>query len=212
MNKCYLVGAGDFVLDQAPESSDLIIAADGGYDSLVKAGLKPDLIIGDMDSIKSQKTLHGVEVISFPVKKDETDMHLGYIEGAKRGYTDFVILGGTGGREDHTFANYSLLLYIKERGHSAILVGRESNATVIKNEAAVFRAKIGKRISVFAFGSKAEGVFIEGLLYSASGVTLTPAFPLGVSNSFVGTDGRIHVENGALLIIFEKGVDKISLG
>lgn len=209
MNKCYLVGAGDFVLDAFPDSSDLVIAADGGYDSLLAAGIKPDLIIGDMDSLKSEKTPHGIEVISFPVKKDETDMLLGYIEGARRGYSEFVILGGTGGREDHTFANYALLLYVKERGHSATLVGRESNATVLKNEAALFRGKRGSRISVFAFGASAEGVFIDGLLYEASGVTLSPAFPRGVSNSFVGCDGHIRVENGALLVIFEKGVDKI---
>ena len=207
-NKCYIVGAGDFVCDDLPGESDLVIAADGGYDSLVKIGVTPNVLIGDMDSLDGGKTIHGVEVIRYPVKKDETDTFLAYKEGVRRGCTDFVILGGTGGREDHTYANYSLLLYAAERGHTVRLVGRESDAYVIKNEAAEFSAEAGKRISVFAIGGNAVGVSISGVLYDARNITLSPSFPIGVSNSFLKERCTVSVEDGALLIIVEKGVDK----
>ena len=90
MNTCYLVGAGDNNYIPTLDETDLSIAADGGYDFLISHGLRCDLLIGDLDSIKDVPT--SVEIIKHPVEKDETDMHLSYLEGASRGYSDFVIL------------------------------------------------------------------------------------------------------------------------
>lgn len=201
MGICYIVGAGSFTYPFEPGEDDLVIAADGGYDHLIHYGIRCDLLIGDLDSIC--KAPSDVELIRHPVMKDETDTHLAYLEGARRGYADFRIYGGTGGREDHSFANFSLLLYMRNRGHRGSVYGDTGVYQVIKNEGICVRGEAGKHFSAFAFGGEAHGVFIRGLEYECEGITLTPEFPLAVSNRFVGRDGEVCVADGALLLMTE---------
>ena len=202
MGVCYLVGAGDFYGNINLCDGDTIIAADGGYDSLAIHGYTPSVIIGDLDSIKSDIPKN-VEIVRHPKEKDETDMFLAYLEGAKLGYTEFVMLGATGGRLDHTYANISLLLYAKERGHNVTLMDKNSFILCLKNESISLAGDKGATLSVFAIGGDAKGVSIKGAKYEAENVTLSPAFPLGVSNEFGEEPARISVEDGALLIIAE---------
>ena len=199
MGICYIVGAGDFYGEISPREEDLVIAADGGYDTLTRLGVRCDALIGDMDS----STKEHPDAIRFPVEKDETDTYLAYLEGVKRGYTSFAVYGGVGGREDHTFANISLLLHAKLQGHSMVLVGNGCEYTVIKNESITLFGKVGASFSVFAFGGAAHGVSIAGAKYAASEITLTPDFPLGVSNSLTECKATVSVHDGALLIFRE---------
>ena len=201
MKTCYIVGAGDFERGFLPEKDDLVIAADGGYTSLLKQNIRCDLLIGDMDSITEIPT--GVELIRHHIEKDETDTYLAYCEGLRRGYESFEIYGGTGGRSDHTFANYCLLAKIKADGFSARLYSDSEVAYIIRNEATRVSGKPDGKISVFAFGGTAEDVSIKGLYYTLENGTLSPDFPLGVSNSFVSSCAEISVKSGTLLIIQE---------
>ena len=201
MSICYIVGAGDFSRPFVPNECDLVIAADGGYDSLKRFGIRCDLLIGDLGSIN--ETPCGVETLRHPTKKDETDMHLSYLEGVKRGYTSFVILGGTGGREDHTFANYSLLLYIANRGHKAHLLSDTGDVFMLKSGETVISGEYHKHLSLFPFGGEARGVSVKGAEYECENITLTPEFPLAVSNRFVGNEVKISVKDGALLVMKE---------
>ena len=202
MNVCYLIGAGEISSLPTPDSTDLVIAADGGYDPLISHGVRCDVLIGDLDSIGAVP--HGIETIRFPVMKDETDMHLSYLEGARRGFSSFVIYGGSGGRIDHTYANLSLLLYGAKRGHRITMEAPKYTAEVIYNREATINGHHGNTFSVFAFGSDANGVSISGAKYNVENVTLTPDFPLGVSNSFEEENVRISVHGGALLVIKER--------
>ena len=228
MKKCYIVGAGDMYGSIYPCEDDLVIAADGGIKHLIKNGIVPDVIVGDFDSVEDETllkcgiaredvtrvkgeeknkriTLFGkeVDVFSYPVMKDETDMHLAYKIGASRGYSLFELYGGVGGREDHTFANICLLYEMKNSGDRGILIGNEYKITVIKNEEIVLHGKPFGTFSVFAFGSDAHGVFIEGAKYNVENADLTQEFPLGVSNSYINTGkAKISVISGTLLIFF----------
>ena len=201
MSICYIVGAGSFTHPFEPDTHDLVIAADGGYDHLTRHGIRCDLLIGDLDSIKEVPS--DVEILRHPVEKDETDMHLAYLEGVRRGYAEFRIYGGTGGREDHTFANLSLLLYMRNRGHRGSVYSDTGVYQVIKNEKITVTGETGCHLSVFAFGGEARGVTIRGLEYGCEDITLTPEFPLAVSNRFVGTEGEVAVRDGALLVMTE---------
>ncbi len=202
MGICYIVGAGDFTTRFTPTCDDLVIAADGGYDSLKEAGIRCDLLIGDLDSITHVPS--ELEIIRYPVQKDETDMMLAYLEGSKRGYADFEIHGATGGRADHTFANYCLLLYMSERGHHGCILSDTGTTLILKNSSIEVTGEYGKHFSAFAFGGDATGVTIRGLEYECEDVTLTPEFPLAVSNRFIGEVGQVEVKRGALLIMIEK--------
>lgn len=203
MKRCFIVGAGDFYGKIEPDKDDLVIAADGGFDTLIAQNVRCDVLVGDLDSITPEANWGKTELIKYKKEKDETDMFLSYLEGTKRGYSDFYIYGGTGGREDHTFANYCLLLYIREHGGRAKLYSKNAVAEVIKNETVTIHGIKGNYVSVFALGSSATGVSIKGLKYECNAISLHPAFPLGVSNEFLDKEATIGVEDGALLIIKE---------
>lgn len=200
---CYLVGAGDppRAFHLAPD--DLLIAADGGYDILTARGIRPHLLVGDLDSITTRAT--DVPLLRFPVRKDEADMMLAWREGHRRGYRRFCLLGGTGGREDHTFANYALLLAIRRAGDRALLVGTADTVLMIENETVTIPLKnrTGRHFSAFPFDGAARDVTITGLSYTAEHITLSPDYPLAVSNLFDTTDATVSVGDGALLLFLE---------
>lgn len=201
MSVCAIVGAGDFFPDRFERDKyDFIIAADGGCEALSSIGITPDLVIGDFDSGSIPES---VKYIRYKVEKDETDMHLAFLEGVRRGYDTFYVFGGVGGSEDHTFNNYCLLYYAKKQGKTMYLMGDNAYWFVIANESVTLSGKTGCRLSLFAFGGATSGVTVKGTKYEADDVTLTPEFPLGVSNSFIGKPAEISVKRGALLIMAE---------
>ena len=203
MKKCIIIGAGDFTLPEGICAEDFVIAADGGYDHAKAAGIEPSLFVGDMDSLTTSLP-ENIEKITFPERKDYTDMHLSYLEGKARGYENFELYGGTGGRGDHTFANISLLLKIAEDGCGGRMISDREIYTVVKNGEIRLHGQCGKYVSVFAIGSEARGVSLKGLDYEVENITLTSDFPLGVSNKFTDAEAEISVKDGALLVIYER--------
>lgn len=180
-----------------------IIAADAGIKKLENAGIKPDLIIGDFDSLGEKPT--GQNVLTFPIEKDDTDTMLALKEAIKRGFDTVYISGGIGGELDHTFANLQTLLYARKNGVSAYLTDGIQVATVIDSSSPLhFDEGMQGRCSVFAFGGDAHGVDIKRLKYEADGITLTSSFPLGVSNAFSGKKASVSVKSGYLLVIYNE--------
>jgi thiamine pyrophosphokinase len=197
MKLCCIVGAGPSEL--YIENGAFIIAADAGIEKLNKAGIVPDLIMGDFDSYGTRPSGENVRV--FPVEKYDTDTMLALKEAISLGYDTVIISGGLGGELDHTMANLQTLLYACENGINAFLTDGITTATVISDSITLGSENSG-RCSVFAFGGEAKGVTISGLKYEASGINLSPSFPLGVSNHFVGKEAKISLESGRLLIIY----------
>ena len=204
MKTCFIMGAMPTECTFVPRPGDLVIGADGGLATLESLGIAPDVILGDFDSLGRIPTGDGV--ILHPVEKDDTDTMLACKLGLERGYRHFEIYGGIGGRLDHTIANIQTLLYLKERGASALLVGDGETLQVIRNQSILLPAREAGLLSVFALGGEAHGVTIRGLYYEAEDVDLMPSFPLGVSNHFCGREAFVEVKEGNLLIIAETTV------
>lgn len=200
MKTCYIFSAVEMKNNfPKPDKDDLIIAADAGYLNVQKAGLRPDVIIGDFDSSKKPNTDTPIE--TFPILKDDTDTMLAIKYGFNSGYKRFEIYGGLGGeRTDHTIANIQSLAYIVDHGGEGILVGENETFALIKNSSIKLRSKKGKTLSVFAYGGIAEGISIKGAVYETDNLTLTPFFPLGVSNKFKENTSTVGVKNGCVLI------------
>ena len=209
---CYIVGAMSLTpaLRPYPTAEDYVIAADRGYDSLMAYGVVPDLAVGDFDSLGYQPD--HPNVIQLPVEKDDTDMVFALRKGLELGYRRFLLLGGVGGRLEHTLANLQLLDWLTGQGGQGFLAGEKTVATAIRGPASLtFPAAMSGYLSAFCNSGTAEGVTLENLKFPLEHSTLTSSFPLGVSNQVLGQSARVSVEKGSLLLIWEDKGDFYSL-
>ncbi len=211
MKTCYIFGSLDVShFDFEINDEDLIIAADAGLKNTEKFNITPDYIVGDFDSL--QYTPEGTNVIKHPVKKDETDTILAVNIAFEKGYKDFIIFGCLGGRLDQTFASIQTAAYIAEKGGSAVFIDNETHLTVIKDDKIQFTDDNKGLISVFACSGTASGVCEHNLLYELNNGDLTPDYPLGVSNEFIGKNATVSVKNGKICVIWNGKYGKWLIG
>ena len=202
MKPCIIFCAAGFdgLLSPIPDDA-LTIAADGGLRHTQTLGIAPDVILGDFDSLGYVPEDSRV----FPVEKDDTDAMLAVRLGLERGCDWFEFYGALDGpRLDHTMANFQTLGYLATHGARGILIGKDYIATVLREETIAFFEEAEGILSLFCLGASAE-VSIEGLHYPLSHGTLTPDFPLGVSNHFIGKPARITVHQGLVLALWDRG-------
>ena len=206
--KCIVIGAGDLTLGNiAVGEEDFVIAVDGGLGYCGVLEVEPDLLIGDFDSVseEEEKAVRLLEqdipdrVIRLAREKDGTGMLAALKEGLARGYRQFHIYAGTGGRFDHTLANIQCLLYLKKRDAVGYLIDGTGMMLVICGEAVHFRRNLEGTLSLFSLGEKANGVTISGMKYELENAVLTNDFPIGISNEFIGEEAMISVEEGELV-------------
>ncbi len=204
---CFIFGAGEYYGSEfsvpLPDGS-FSVAADGGFARMLKHGVKPDLVVGDFDSLGYVPDFP--DIIKYPAEKDDTDMAIAVRECEKRGFDIFVIYGGLGGRLDHTLANIQTLFGMCADGKSGYLIGKNTVITAIKNGGIEFPTGLSGMISVFAAGV-ASGVTIDGLKYEISDAVLTNTNPLGVSNEFLGAAARVSVLDGTLLVLWNESAE-----
>lgn len=201
MKKCVIFAGGtDFGAAPAVSSEDFVIAADGGYSACVKRGIIPDLAVGDWDSLGDTKI--NCERVDLPVDKDDTDTLAAIRIGIERGFREFHILCGTGGRIDHTIANMQCLVFLAKRGKRGFLYDDGSVVTAVSEGEIRFAASARGGVGVFAAEGTAYGVTIEGLKYTLDNAVMTADFPVGVSNSFIGQESVVAVKKGTLYVVF----------
>ena len=197
---CYLIGAGAFtVRDLYPKSGDFVIAADDGYSSLRTAGLSPDLLVGDFDSLR--EIPQDIPRKTYVPQKNDTDLALALQEGAARGYRTFCFYGASGGREDHAFANLQLLGGASRQGFSCKMVCPSCDVHAVTDGTLTLpNLKARVTVSVFCHGDCAEGVTLQGFQYPLQDAELTCNRPLGVSNEANGGKASVTVKSGTLLV------------
>jgi thiamine pyrophosphokinase len=206
---CYLVGAAPAATKIEPRPGDFVLAVDGGLDHLRRWGVSPDFFLGDCDSVQSPVPA-GVPSVRYPGQKDETDMELALLEGLRRGFFRFEIVGGSGGRPDHGFANVQLLVKAARHSAFAVLRGEDYSATALTDQGSLTLRGSGT-FSLFAYGEAAAGVTVRGAQYALDGETLQGDTPRGVSNVLDGGEAEISLESGVLLVYWQSdGVEPLA--
>ena len=134
MKRCFIYAAGTFYgLWEPPREGDLQIAADAGLHLCERLGVRPDVVLGDFDSMDVRQA--PADCIRVPVEKDDTDTMLALREGLRRGCDTFYLYGATGGaRLDHTLANLQSLAFLLRHGARGYLYDQNFVYTVIENE------------------------------------------------------------------------------
>ena len=225
MGRCILVCAGEYapIADEAwrleRRPGDFIIAVDAGLIYLMREDIEPDLILGDFDSLEEKMdglpesyaarfaARGGDSIVHLPVIKDDTDTMAAARIGIERGYREFWIYGGLGGRLDHTIANIQTLTWISRRGGQGWLLKEGSRTTVIGPGEFLIPEAFEGTISLFALDQKLSGVDIEGTAYDVSEAEITNDFPIGCSNEKkAGHKACIRIADGTALIVLTPGL------
>ena len=206
--KCIIIGAGDLTVGSvAVGEEDLVIAVDGGINYCGVLEIEPDIMVGDFDSVNdaqreailNMKEQIPDRVVVLKPEKDDTDMLAALKLGLEKGYDYFLLYGATGGRLEHTLANIQCLLFLKNHGAVGYLMDGSGMIFVMRNEEVKLRANLEGYFSLFCLGKEAKGVTIKGLKYELEDYTMTNAFPIGVSNEFIGKEATVSVRDGELV-------------
>ncbi|MCI8468239.1 MAG: thiamine diphosphokinase [Eggerthellaceae bacterium] len=204
MTTCALVGASDFnearFLEMRDEGAfDYVIAVDGGLASLEAAGVRPDLALGDFDSLGYIPK--GLRVARFSPVKDKSDMELALDRARSQHYDEVFVFGALGRRLDHTLANLQLFALFSERGLYVTAVGVDQAVAFITGpDVYEMPAAEEGTVSVFSMSDACEGVFERGMAYGLDDALLTNRTSLGLSNELTGEPVMIGVEKGTLAI------------
>ncbi|PJM72633.1 thiamine diphosphokinase [Bifidobacterium primatium] len=208
---CFIFGAGEYYGGEPQIPAEAyVIAADGGIDHAESFGVVPDAVIGDFDSAADDFAEYSryPNVMRLPSEKDDTDMFAAVKLGWSKGVRRFHILGGLGGRLDHTLANMQMLAQISRHGGIGFLHGDGTVATAVTDATLSFPAwgpepGDGRMISVFAHSDVARHVSIRGLKYEVDDATLRNTRALGVSNEFRDGDAAsVSVGDGTLAVVY----------
>jgi thiamine pyrophosphokinase len=195
------------LLRKVVEGADYVIAADGGARHALAAGVVPDLVVGDMDSVgeASAEELEalGVRLERHPARKDKMDGQLAVMAAKARGAGAVDLLCASGGRFGALFAVSHVLLAAERLGIRASIVAGWGRAFVLEAGSRSVEGEPGDSVSVFPFGGPAAGVTLEGFEYPLEGALLEYGDTLGFHNELVGREGRVSVGEGAVLVILE---------
>lgn len=185
------------------------IAADGGALLLEAAGFKPDTVIGDLDSLSDDKITaymeQGIEVIKYPVDKDETDAELALDLCQQRGHKSVIVTGTLGGRFDQQLANVFLLEYAIRLGLEATIREPGLQAGLVDDNITFSRRK-GAGLSLLPLSGKVSGVTITGCKYTVEDITLKRWQTRGISNLITSERAEISNKEGLLLYIIREDV------
>ena len=182
----------------------LIICCDGGVRHVQSSGIKPDVIIGDMDSINpallASYSTSGIKIIKHPANKDFTDTELALDYALDLKPEVIFIWGALGGRIDHALANVFLLCRGQEKGIRTCLIDEYGEAFVLEKETS-FTNEIGKTVSLIALSSQVTGINLTGFLYPLQDGTLAMGASRGISNVIADIRAGISIRQGRLLVI-----------
>ncbi len=189
----------DTVISRFQDEKLTIVAADSGADLAFELDVKPDYIVGDMDSIVNTRLLEELPVeniIIHPEDKDETDTEIGISLLEKLGFNRIILVGGGKGRLDHTIA----LLRVFERIPSLILWLTKKEEIYRIEKSFEVKGWKGNTVSLFPISERAEDMHSEGLKWKLDGHKWRRT-DFGVSNIVTADVLYISIENGKLLLI-----------
>ena len=198
--------AGDDEWRRWVREGDWIVGADGGAARALAWGLRPDLVIGDMDSLsaeaRAELEAQGCRCVEHPRAKDETDLELALVHAAEQGAEEIVVLGALGGRLDHALANVLLLTLPQLAGLPVRIASGDEEALLARGgESVSITGQPGDLVSLLPLGGDVQGVTTQGLAWALHGDTLRFGFSRGVSNEMIGSAARVEVKRGLLLVV-----------
>ncbi|MGZ4699728.1 MAG: thiamine diphosphokinase [Ilumatobacteraceae bacterium] len=183
-----------------------IIAADSGLDHAVAAGLRPSVLLGDLDSISAHGKMwayaHEVDIDQYPVDKEATDTELALRRAATIDATHLLVLGATGDRFDHTLGTLAALGHPILASFESIrmLLDRVAVHVIHPGHSVTVDLPIDTPFSLLALHGPCRGVELTGARWPLTDAALESSSTLGISNETTGLL-QVAVTNGILTLV-----------
>ncbi len=192
------------MLESILNRSEYLISADGGLHQMRKLELKPDLVIGDLDSISKEDSKwiseNHIETRKFPETKDQTDLELALLAAIDIGGDPITVVGALGGRIDQALTNIFLLLMPELQNVDVRLDDGLEELFLIQSHGSV-TGKKGDTVSLLPLLSPVMGIRTKGLKFPLKDEILFPERSRGVSNEMDSDKAEITMKSGVLLCI-----------
>lgn len=186
---------------------EYVICADGGLEKAENLKLIPDIIIGDLDSVNKlvlKKYLDmNIELIKYPAEKNNTDMELAIEYALEKGFKDIILIGATGSRLDHTFANILLIESYYKKGIKLKIIDNNNIIQLITNNMEI-QNKRDYFVSIVPITEFIEGLTLKGFKYPLNNVIVNRGSTLCISNQIVSEKGIITLNKGTALLFISK--------
>ncbi len=193
----------------ASAESAWIIAADGGARQATFFGFRPQLVIGDLDSLTAAEVAaleaEGVAIHRAPPEKDETDLELALLHAAEQGVRWIRIISGIGDRIDQSLGNLYLMALPALAGLDVRLVARNQQAWLMRPGVNPVEGAPGDTLSLLPVGGDAVGIRTDGLYYPLRDETLRFGPARGMSNVLTSPQAYVTLGAGLLLAIHTLG-------
>lgn len=192
----------DLLMEELKES-DFLICADSGANCLYKYRIKPNVLLGDFDSINKEVLEYYKNdcpnVLKYPKEKDFTDTELALFEALKLNVNEVVFLGCTGTRLDHLFGNMGLLLRCIKKGIKSCIKD-DNNTIFIIDKTSILKGNKGEMFSIQAYMNEVKNLCIEGAKYPLQNYNLKFGDPRTISNEFLDGNVKISFQKGYVIV------------
>lgn len=203
--RCVIIGGADIRdydrIRSYIRPDDYVIYCDSGLRHAEALGIEPSIIVGDFDSHEDPRM--DVETITLPVAKDDTDTVYASRLGRARGYTEYLLLGVTGARLDHTLVNLYVLTSLENDGCHGLIVDDYSEMEIIGGGGEP--AEVADRypfFSLIALEGAVHGVTIRNAKFELEDADITQDYQFATSNEVIpGRTAEISIRDGRLLLI-----------
>ena len=188
-------------ITERPAKDDLVIAADSGLLNAQKLGVKPDVLLGDFDSLGEPDVDPDTKIIRLPVEKDDTDTQAAVDLALSQGAREIVIIGGLSGRLDHTLSVLAILEDLNAKHVHALVTSGQNRARFLRNNSTLIARGKFRYLSLIAADPVVKGVSLDGCKYPLQKAKLTKTNQYAVSNEITGNCALISVRKGGIYIV-----------
>ena len=182
-------------------ADDYIICADGGTRHALALGLKPNLIVGDLDSVTDvELKIASAKIVQYPRNKNETDLELALDYALERKPASILFIAALGNRLDQTLGNISLLSDPRLSALDSRLDDGAEEVFFCRDRSNV-EGRRGDVVSLIPWNGAVKGIRTHGLRWPLNNETLYPEKTRGISNEMLDAAAEVSVETGLLLVI-----------
>lgn len=200
MNNPVILADGTFPTHPAPlailRTAAPLVCCDGAADALAGAGLTPDVVIGDLDSITPACRDRFRTMLIEDRDQETNDLTKAVNWCRQHGIPSVTILGATGKREDHALANIALLARYNLDIRAGMVT--DHGTFSVARASCEFASVPGQQISIFSLTPE-TAITSTGLKYPLAGMKLAELWQ-GSLNEATGNTFTLTFTNGTLVI------------